>query len=75
MWTALPQTLAYLMSNPDPNLPSFAMITNGDEIIFVKLIQTKNNQYNFSRVFTPFVSKEELYSVLQILKSIGEIIQ
>ncbi|MEO1134604.1 MAG: type I restriction endonuclease subunit R, partial [Cyanobacteria bacterium J06639_1] len=37
IWTALPQTLAYLMANSQPELPSFGMVANGDEILFVKL--------------------------------------
>jgi hypothetical protein len=37
VWTALPQTLAYLMANPQPEKPSFALVTNGDDILLVKL--------------------------------------
>lgn len=72
--TALPQTLAYLMANPQPDRPSFGMITNGDEILFVKLVQKPDRQYALSRVFSPFTSKQELYSTLQILKGIGSAI-
>ncbi|MGI8936401.1 MAG: type I restriction endonuclease, partial [Phormidesmis sp.] len=38
-WVALPQTLAYLMANPQPEQPGFGMVTNGDDILFVKLAQ------------------------------------
>lgn len=72
VWTALPKTLAYLMANPQPTLPSFAMITNGDAIIFVKLSQKEERWYGISRVFSPFVSYQEIYTVLQILKSIAQ---
>lgn len=68
--SALPQTLAYLMANPQPEQPSFAMMTNGDDILFLKLVQADHRQYSLSRVFAPFVSNQELYSVWQILKSI-----
>jgi len=71
VWSALPQTLAYLMANPQPEKPSFAMMTNGDEIVFVKLIQAENRQYSLSRVFAPFTSSQELYRVFQILKRIS----
>jgi hypothetical protein len=70
--SALPQTLAYLMANPNPNLPMFGMITNGDDILFVKVLQMDTPQYDLSRVFAPFTSARELYSVLQILKRIGQ---
>ncbi|MEQ9485284.1 type I restriction endonuclease [Coleofasciculus sp. F4-SAH-05] len=71
VWSALPQTLAYLMGNPQPEQPSFGMMTNGDDILFVKLAQTENRQYSVSRVFAPFISVQELYTVLQILKGIS----
>jgi len=72
VWAALPQTLAYLMANPLPERPSFGVVTNGDELIFVKLVQAEQRQYALSRVFAPFVSGRELYSALQILKQIGQ---
>jgi hypothetical protein len=75
VWTALPQTLAYLMANPQPKQPSFGMVTNGDEILFVKLVQQEQRLYGLSRVFAPFSSAEELRSSLQILKRIGRVIR
>ena len=68
-WTALPQTLAYLMTNPQPEQPCFAMVTNGDDILFVKLLQS---QYAVSRLFSPYTSSGELRTVLQILKRLGQ---
>jgi hypothetical protein len=79
-WAALPQTLAYLMANPQPEMPSFGMVTNGDDILFVKLMQqsaaengpSAQRLYALSRVFAPLTSHRELYSTLQILKRIGQ---
>lgn len=73
VWTALPQTLAYLMGNPQPNQPSFGMVTNGDDIFFVKLTQQPQRCYALSRVFAPFSSKQELYSALKILKKMSQL--
>jgi len=70
--SAVPQALAYLMANPNPNLPVFGMVTNGDDILFVKVVQAGTPQYNLSRVFAPFTNARELYSVLQILKRFGQ---
>lgn len=70
--SALPQALAYLMANPNPNLPAFGMVTNGDDILFVKVVQADRPQYDVSRVFAPFTSARELYSVLQVLKRLGQ---
>ncbi|NMG22466.1 type I restriction endonuclease [Brasilonema bromeliae] len=72
VWSALPQALAYLMANPNPHLPVFGMVTNGDDILFVKVVQADTPQYDLSRVFAPFTSVRELYSVLQILKRFGQ---
>lgn len=74
VWAALPQTLAYLMANPHPEQPSFGMVTNGDDIVFVKLVRS-HRHYALSRVFAPFTSRRELYSALQILKHIGQVIR
>lgn len=75
VWAALPQTLAYLMASPQPERPSFGMVTNGDDILFVKLVQGAQRHYALSRVFAPFTSSRELYSTLQILKRIGRVIE
>jgi hypothetical protein len=72
--TALPQTLAYLMANPLSDQPGFAVMTNGDEILFVKLLPGVQHYYVLSRVFSPFTSGRELYLILQILKQIGSVV-
>ncbi|TRU68587.1 MAG: type I restriction endonuclease subunit R [Microcystis viridis Mv_BB_P_19951000_S69] len=74
VWTALPQTLAYLMANPQPEKPSFALVTNGDDLLLVKL-RANVHHYALSRVFAPFISREELYRVLPILKHIAAAIK
>jgi hypothetical protein len=70
--SALPQTLAYMMANTQQDLPTFGMMTNGDDILFVKLTIQAVSQYSLSRVFSLYTLKEELVSVLQILKRIGQ---
>lgn len=74
VWTALPQTLAYLMANPQPKQPSFGLITNGDDILFVKLVQQSHRLYALSRVFAPFTSNRELYRAWQILQGIAQVV-
>lgn len=72
VWTALPQTFAYLMASPQPEQPAFAMVTNGDDILFVKLVQSSQRLYAVSRVFAPLASGQELGNALQILKRLGQ---
>lgn len=75
VWSALPQTLAYLMANPQLDQPRFALMTNGDNSVFVKLRhpeeQLERGQYNFSRVFSTLTSLPELQGVFQGLKQLG----
>ncbi|MEO0947239.1 MAG: hypothetical protein AAFY11_03675 [Cyanobacteria bacterium J06641_5] len=76
VWAALPQTLAYLMANPNlqPSLPSIAAITNGDDLAFVKLAQESRQQYELSRPFSPFATESELLAALPVLKQISKAI-
>jgi len=74
VWSALPQTLAYLMANPQIDKPSFALMTNGDNSVFVKLSRAQGGLYNFSRVFATLTSIHELQAVLQSLKQLSTIL-
>jgi hypothetical protein len=70
VWSALPQTLAYLMASPNGDRPTFAMLTNGDDIVFVKL---EGKQYAMSQVLSPLVNQGELVIAWQVLRKIAEI--
>jgi hypothetical protein len=70
VWSGLPQTLAYLMANPRLDRPHFVLLTNGDDIVFIKL---ENQQYAMSQVFAPLVNQKELKLTCQILRKIAEI--
>lgn len=70
-WSAVPQALAYMMANPHPDKPVFGIVTNGDDVLFIKLTQVETPQYDLSRVFALFTSNRELYAILQILRRIA----
>jgi hypothetical protein len=65
---AIPQALAYMLSNSEPVQPTFGMITNGNEFLFLK---TSRKEYTNSRLFSLVNPNNELYEVLQILKYLG----
>lgn len=68
---AVPQALTYMMASPNGNLPTYALVTNGDHFMFVK---KQGSQYDLSDDFSLFKrSQNELYPVLQILKSFANI--
>ncbi len=71
---ALPQALTYMMASPNQNQPLFGMITNGREFRFVQLHRNPDLTYNLSKVFSLSEPENHLYQVLQVLKSLGQII-
>ncbi|MBW4521925.1 MAG: restriction endonuclease subunit R [Scytolyngbya sp. HA4215-MV1] len=68
---AIPQALAYLLGNPETTQPTFGMITNGNEFLFLKATRQPIAQYANSRLFSLVNSGNELYLILQILKGLG----
>lgn len=65
---AIPQALAYMMSNPETAHPIYGMITNGNDFLFLKTLHQK---YANSRLFSLVNPDNELYDVLQLLKHLG----
>ncbi len=70
--SALPQALAYMMANPDLDKPRFSMLTNGDDVLFVKLKAQPTAEYGLSRAFSIYTVPSELRSAFQVLKHLGE---
>ena len=70
----LPQALTYMMDNPHPEKAAFGLITNGREVIFIKLTKQDTPRYALSKAFSILNPGNDLYDVLRGLKRIGEII-
>ena len=70
----IPQALTYMMANPHPEKPIFGLVTNGMELVFIKLIQQDTPKYALSESFSLLKRENELYKVLSILKRLGKII-
>ena len=72
---ALPQALTYMLASPSQKQQPFGMITNGREFRFIRLNQEPSNpSYTLSKVFSLSESENHLYEVLQILKSLGQMV-
>ncbi len=69
----IPQALAYMLANPQPNKPLFGLVTNGSNFIFLKLIQQDFPLYALSDEFT-LRRGNDLYTVLSVLKRLGQLI-
>ncbi|EGJ29796.1 MULTISPECIES: hypothetical protein [Moorena] len=68
-----PQLLAYMLSNPYPEKPVYGLITNGSSFRFIKLVKGEITQYAVSKLFDIFNPGNELYSVLRVLKGLGQL--
>lgn len=65
---ALPQTLTYLMAHPGQGKVSYALITTGEDYLFVK-VNPQSREYDVSDKFTLSTRRDnQLYTVLQILR-------
>jgi Type I restriction enzyme R protein N terminus (HSDR_N) len=69
----IPQALAYMLANPQPNKPLFGLVTNGSNFIFLKMLQQEQISYALSDEFT-LRRSNDLYKVLQILKQLSQLL-
>lgn len=71
---AIPQALAYMLAQPNAEKPTFGIVLNGSEFLFIKMLYNDAPQYALSNTFSLLNRGNDLYSVLQILKRLGELI-
>ncbi|MGB3495375.1 MAG: type I restriction endonuclease [Elainellaceae cyanobacterium] len=69
---AVPQALAYMLGNPEVQQPTFGMITNGSDFLFLKSLRTPSPRYATSRLLSLINPQNELYDVLAILKRLSQ---
>ena len=70
---ALPQALAYMLNSPNRDKPTFALLVNGREFVFVKLL--REEQITYARSYALSIEKDsEFEQVLSVLKRVGELI-
>ncbi|MEM8638457.1 MAG: type I restriction endonuclease subunit R [Cyanobacteria bacterium P01_G01_bin.54] len=68
----IPQTLAYLLANPNLQRPSYGLLTSGDNFLFLKLQPTTPPTYGLSKQFS-ILNPGDLEQVLQILVRLGQL--
>ena len=69
----IPQLLAYMLANLSADRPTYGLLMNGSSFLLVKLVKRETPQYAFSRWFSMFNPGNDLYSVLSILKRLGQL--
>ncbi|MGV0028648.1 restriction endonuclease subunit R [Phormidesmis priestleyi] len=68
----LAQLLSYMLATPEAEKPCFGMLTNGLDFSFIKLLKNPA-RYAISSRFNILDEGNELYSVLQIMKRLGQL--
>ncbi|WP_369792164.1 MULTISPECIES: hypothetical protein [unclassified Tolypothrix] len=63
---AIPQAIAYMLANPDPEKPIFGCVTSGEDFQFIKLIQQDKSEYALSDKFTLSKRENELSKSVEI---------
>ena len=65
---AIPQALAYMMGNLQPQLPVFGLATNGEDYIFIKLDRQQKIYDTSDKLTLSRRSQNQLYDVMQVMK-------
>ena len=65
---AVPQALAYMMGNPQSQLPVFGLATNGEDYIFIKLDRQQRIYDTSDKLTLSKRSQNQLYDVMQVMK-------
>lgn len=71
----IPQALAYLMGNPQPQRPGFGLVSNGGYFMFLKVAIQREAQYALSSDFSLYRQSNELCTVLSVLKQLAQIMR
>ncbi|MGF1513925.1 MAG: type I restriction endonuclease subunit R [Elainellaceae cyanobacterium] len=76
---AIPQALGYMFAAPQPERPTYGLVTNGSGYAFVKLLRHPEVLYSISEVFlllpgAPQEQRSPLQTILSILKKLGQAI-
>ena len=69
----LPQLLFYMLSNPNPDRPTFGLLTNGSNFRFIKLVKQDTPQYALSYEFV-IDRAQDFYEVFRIFKRIAAVV-
>ena len=62
-----------MMASPQPEKPTFAMISNGQSFLFLKLTQQPQPRYANSRLFSLINPGNDLYDVVSVMRRIGQV--
>ncbi|MGF1513791.1 MAG: type I restriction endonuclease [Elainellaceae cyanobacterium] len=64
------QLLSYMLANPVSDGPTFGLLTNGRNFLFIKLVREGSPQYGLSRLYSLVNPDNDLYDVLAVLRQL-----
>ena len=70
----LPQSLFYMLTDPNSEQPTFGLLTNGSSFRFIKVTKQDTPQYALSKLFDLRNPGNELYEVFRIFKRIAAVV-
>lgn len=71
---ALPQALVYMLNSPNRIQPTFGLVLNGTEFLFLKLDSHDQPQYGTSQLFSLINPGNDLYEVLKVLRRLRDLV-
>lgn len=70
---ALPQALAYMLNSSNQEKPTFGLLVNGREFVFIKLV--KQEEIKYARSYALSIEKDdEFQQVFSVLKRVGGLV-
>ncbi|HBL14222.1 MAG TPA: hypothetical protein DD379_23110 [Cyanobacteria bacterium UBA11162] len=70
----IPQALAYMLDHPNSEKAALGFVTNGIDFVFLKLIKETTPKYAQSYRFS-LDSRDDLYTVLKVLKRFSQLLR
>jgi hypothetical protein len=70
----IPQALIHMMASPNDDRPTYGLVLNGTDFIFIKLVKGDRNQYAISQPMTMYSPDSGLHKTVRILRKLRSII-
>jgi hypothetical protein len=70
----LAQALTHMMASPNDDLPTYGLVLNGTDFLFIKLVKGDRNRYAVSRPLTMYDPDRDIHQTVQILRKLRSIV-
>ncbi len=70
----LAQALLHMMASPNDDQPTYGLVINGSDCMFVKLVKGNPNRYALSPLFSMERSGHRIHNAVQILRKLRSIV-